>query len=406
MKNSMYTPFARRMAKILSFVLIFALAISITSVPAFAATYTDEYVLETETIVLVDRSGSMKDRNAVEAVLAGIDTSNATLAYFDSHKLTLDANYNVGGNSSICEAIDAAARGGFTHIAVVTDAEQWPEDYTALGIYTDLDIKIFLTEEKDAEAEKLIKELMDSLVKSNLSIVHIDGTEEILMDDYVPEKHVISFEIPDPVIPEEEVPDHGDPEDGTATPPAPVIEQTVVECNHECVECTHNCPWWLVLLLGLLIAGLFDLIHELITRRRGWFGPTVGRIKKGAKMLLDVSGSMSSYRRSVIRAAKRGKATSLIAFGNEVVEIKPEETGDLDMGGATHGTEALKLAVELGWDEVVLVSDLGFNGEPMRTELFEGKHFKTITVLAPHPYDTGMVSELQKIADRVEVLSL
>ena len=385
-------------ARALILVMVLILTLGLMPLTANAATYTDEIELETRTIILVDRSGSMKDREAVDNIMASLDTENVTIAYFDSHKLTLDENYNVGGNSSICEAIDAAARGGFTHIIVVTDGEQYPREYGALGIYTDLDVKIFLSEEKDKEAEKFLAELQDSLVNSSLSVVGIDGNVEVLMDGYVPKTYTVEIEIPDPVIEEPEPDD--DSVDVETDEEQPV---QIINCNH---ECTHKCKclWWLALLLGILIAALFDLIHELITRR-GWFGPVSRKVKKGAKMLLDVSGSMSTYASSVVRAAKKGKATSIIAFGDQVVEVPLDEVAKLNIGGATLGVEALKLAAANGWEDIVIVSDLQFNGEALNVSDFSQK-FKCITVVAPNPYNMAMISELQQIADRVEVLSL
>lgn len=393
--NAMYN-----LKRALIFVMVLILTLGMVPMNAMAATYTDEIEVETRTIILVDRSGSMKDREAVDKIMASLDTEDVTVAYFDSHKLTLDENYNVGGNSSICEAIDAAARGGFTHIIVVTDGEQYPREYGALGIYTDLDVQIFLSEEKDKEAEKFLAELQDSLVNSSLTVTGIDGNVEVLMDGYKPKTYTVQIEVPDPVVEEPEPKDEDEPDDEESESDTTVIQ--TVECDHECKGV--KCWWWLALLLGVLIAALFDFIHELIARR-GWFGPTVGKVKKGAKMLLDVSGSMSNYASAVVRAAKKGKAESIIAFGEQVLEVLLDEVAKLSIGGATHGVEALKLAAANGWEEIVLVSDLQFNGEAFVASDFSHK-FKCITVLAPNPYNMAMVSELQQIADRVEVLAL
>ena len=114
---------------------------------------------------------------------------------------------------------------------------------------------------------------------------------------------------------------------------------------------------------------------------------------------------MQSYASAVVRAAKTGKAESIVAFGETVQEVELDEVAKLNIGGATHGVEALKLAAANGWEEIVLVSDLMFNGEAFVASDFSHK-FKCITVLAPNPYNMNMVTELQQIADRVEVLSL
>ena len=157
MKRNMYTPRTPRMAKILSFVLIFVLAISITSVEALAATYETEIELKTTSIVLVDRSGSTKDGSEVDAILASMQISeDVPVGYFDSHKVTLDNKYNIGGNSSICEAIDDAVKNDYTHITIITDGQQWPQDYSALGIYSNVDIRFMLTDTEPEAAEKLL----------------------------------------------------------------------------------------------------------------------------------------------------------------------------------------------------------------------------------------------------------
>ncbi|MBR3887676.1 MAG: VWA domain-containing protein [Clostridia bacterium] len=386
----------------LIFVMVLILTVGVMPLTVMAATYTDEIEIETRTIILVDRSGSMKDREAVDKIMASLDTENVTIAYFDSHKLTLDENYNVGGNSSICEAIDAAARGGFVHIIVVTDGEQYPREYGALGIYTDLDVQIFLSEEKDKEAEKFLAELQDSLVNSSLTVTGIDGNVEVLMDGYKPKTYTVQIEVPDPVIEEPESDDEKDPGDDDESDPGPGVLQ-IVNCNHECV---HKCKWWCWLALPIaILALLLALLRWLLGLRGGWFTPVKRKIKNGAVVLLDVSGSMRRFIDAVIRAARKAKATIIIAFGSEVVEAKLDEVAGLDIGGSTRGTEALKKAAANGYEEIILVSDLMFNGEAFVPSDFSHK-FKCITVLAPNPYNMAMVSELQQIADRVEVLSL
>lgn len=404
--NAMYN-----LKRALIFVMVLILTLGMVPMNAMAATYTDEIELDTHSVILVDRSGSVKNREKVDAILQEINPEKLNPetgemekefpeVHFDSRGIILDDTYVGGGDSPICEALDDVVRGGFTHVIIVTDGEQWPQKYDALGIYRNLDIRIILTEEMDTEAQQLVDQLQLHMIESSLKVQTPSGEEIVLMDEYKPETITVEIEIPDPVVEEPEPEDDEDPGDEESESDTTVIQ--TVECDHECKDV--KCWWWLALLLGVLIAALFDFIHELIARR-GWFGPTVGKVKKGAKMLLDVSGSMSNYASAVVRAAKKGKAESIVAFGETVQEVELDEVANLDIGGATHGVEALKLAAANGWEEIVLVSDLQFNGEAFNAGDFSHK-FKCITVLAPNPYNMAMVSELQQIADRVEVLSL
>ncbi len=388
-------------ARALIFVMVLTMILGLMPMSAYAATYTDEIELDAHSVILVDRSGSVKNREKVDAILQEINPNKEIPeVHFDSRGIILDDTYVGGGDSPICEALDDVVRGGFKHVIIVTDGEQWPQKYDALGIYRNLDIRIILTEEMDAEAQQLVDQLQLHMTQSSLKVQTPSGEEIVLMDEYKPEKYTVEIEIPDPVIEEPEPEDEEDPGDEESDP-APTVIQTV-ECNHECEN--NKCWWWLALLLGILIAALFDFIHELITRR-GWFGPVKRKIRNGAVVLLDVSGSMQRFINAVVNAARRAKASIIIAFGSDVVEAKLHEVAGLDIGGSTRGTEALKKAAANGYEEIILVSDLMFNGEAFVASDFSHK-FKSITVLAPNSYNMAMISELQQIADRVEVLSL
>lgn len=394
--NAMYN-----LKRALILVMVLILTVGLMPIAAHAATYTDEIELDAYSVILVDRSGSVKNREKVDAILQEINPNKEIPeVHFDSRGIILDDTYVGGGDSPICEAIDDVVRGGFKHIIIVTDGEQWPQKYDALGVYRNLDIRVILTEEMDKEAQQLVDQLQLHMTQSSLKVQTPSGEEIVLMDDYKPETYTVEIEIPDPVI-EEADPEDEDP-GNEESDPGPTVIQTV-ECNH---KCTHKCKWWCWLALPVaILALLLALLHWLLGLRGGWFGPVSKKVKKGAKMLLDVSGSMSNYASAVVRAAKKGKAESIVAFGETVQEVELDEVAKLNIGGATHGVEALKLAAANGWEEIVLVSDLQFNGEAFVASDFSHK-FKCITVLAPNPYNMNMVSELQQIADRVEVLSL
>lgn len=385
----------------LIFVMVLTMILGLMPMSAYAATYTDEIELETHSVILVDCSGSVKNREKVDAILQEINPNGEIPEVrFDSRGIILDNTYVGGGDSPICEAIDDVV-GDFKHIILVTDGEQWPQKYDALGIYRNLDLTIILTEEVDKESQALMDQLQLHMVDSSLKVQTPSGEEIVLMEDYKPETYIVEIEIPDPVIEDPEPEDEEDPGDEEVEPGPGVLQ--IVNCNH---ECTHKCKWWCWLALPIaILALLLALLHWLLGLRGGWFTPVKRKIKNGAVVLLDVSGSMRRFIDAVIRAARKAKATIIIAFGSDVVEAKLDEVAGLDIGGSTRGTEALKKAAANGYEEIVLVSDLMFNGEAFVPSDFSHK-FKCITVLAPNPYNMAMISELQQIADRVEVLSL
>ena len=123
-------------------------------------TVTREIELTTRSALLVDKSGSIKNTDAVNDYLAKLDISRYDfVGYFDDKQLSVNPNYKGGGDSYICERIDDLIVRGYTHIDVLTDGQQCsPAGYSALSGYTDVDITIYLVEEA-AEAEELIDKI-------------------------------------------------------------------------------------------------------------------------------------------------------------------------------------------------------------------------------------------------------
>lgn len=373
-------------------------------------TVTDTIEIRTQSALLIDCSGSMTEQEAVESVLAQIDQSAFDAVVYFDQRFTTDSDFTGGGNSAICEAIDKTAK-GFEHIAVVTDAEQWPQNYSALGIYTDIDLTIYLVEE-DEEAKEFVEQLQSRLTNSNLKVVKPDGSEEVILDEYQAPVYEIQIQVP--VIPEE-----------------PEIEQSelsVSESENEeqkvvVVDEDGKCYWWIALILAVLISALFDFIHELITRGRSeeqekasdTTNPTpkpipakaVAQIAQGAHVVADFSGSMAAQQSETAKAcmdAQKG-SEAVICFGDSVSEHTADELKGIQAAGKTAGWEALEKAFSRGWDEIVLVSDLGFNGKTFDEKAFP-KKFKKVTVVTPSNYYAPTLENLKKIANEVEVLPL
>lgn len=368
--------------------------------------------LETRSALLIDRSGSMDDQAAVEEVLSQYDfNSFDEVVYFDTGLSTSDS-FAGGGNSSICEAIDKVAAGGFTHITVVTDGEQWPADYSNLGIYTDLDLTVRLVDESE-EAEELVSQLESHLSNSNLKVVKPEGEEVIILNEY--KDPIYTIEIPDYSA-----------DEGSSNIYNDGDEITIIEEGKR-----GYFPWWLIILLAALIAAIFDFIHELITRRREGeedkkaeptrAGSTtvvssppvpmpakaIAHIAQGAHVVADLSGSMAAQQEETAKAcmdAQKG-SEDVLCFGDSVSEHAASELSGIQASGKTHGWEAMEQAAAKGWDEIVLVSDLKFNGKEFDKTSF-AKNFKKITVVAPKGYSTVTLENLEQIADEVEVLHL
>lgn len=391
----------KKLAVLLAVVLLASMLVSITATAAFTEKSIE---LETYSALLIDKSGSANKIEAVETVVGQYDFALYDVVVPFDHRISTDSNFAGGGDSHICEVIDQLIDGGFTHITVITDGEQWPEDYSALGVYTNVDLTIHLVEE-DEEATEFINQLKNRLVNSNLKVAKPNGSEEVILNDY--KAPIYSIEIP--IV--EEVEDEGN--------------KTFIQNLKE-----GYFPWWLILLFAAIIAALFDFIHELITRRRrneekneptdGDSATTavapapvpmpakaVAEIKQGAHVLADVSGSMAAQQsetaNACMAAQKGGEA--ILCFGDSISEHIADELQGIQPSGRTAGWEALEKAASKGWNEIVLVSDLGFNGKPFDEKAFS-KKFKKVTVVTPSKYYKPTLENLNKIADEVEVLPL
>lgn len=390
---------SRNHKKVAAIFFAVVLLITVFTLTASAATTTTQTIeLETRSVLLIDKSSSMEKQQKVEAVVGQYDFASYDAVVNFDHRLSTDANFSGGGNSYICEVIDELADAGFTHITVVTDGEQWPQDYSALSVYTDLDLTVHLVEE-DEESQEFIDQLKSRLVNSNLKVVKPDGSKEVKLNDY--KAPIYTIEVP-------------------------VVEENEDEGNKTFIQNLKEgyFPWWLVLLLAVLIAALFDFIHELITQGRNKEkgdntvttatlvpkplpAAAVAQIEKGAHVVADFSGSMAAQQSETAKACMNAQKGSepVICFGDNISEHTASELKRIQAAGRTHGWEALEAAVSKGWDEIVLISDLEFNGKAFDQNSF-AKKFKKITVVTPSSFDWETLKNLEKIADEVEVLYL
>lgn len=360
---------------------VLAVVLIVASIPTAAfASSTTSIELETRSTLLIDRSGSMDDQTAVEAVLGQYDLASFDeVIYFDTDLSTSDS-FTGGGNSSICEVIDKVVAGGFTHITVVTDGEQWPADYSALGIYTDLDLTVRLVDESE-EADELVSQLESHLSNSNLKVVTPEGEEKVVLNEY--KDPIYTIEIPDSE-------DEGD---------TIINEGDDYICNCDCCKCNHKAWswWWLLFLLIPLLGLLFWWLF------RNW---KIARRVKNAKAVVDCSNSMTKALARLYRACRRlgvSKDAEIVRFGEGASLETLSYLKNVQGERCTHGTEGLELALAQGWDEIVLISDLGFNGKAVSS--LNGR-FKKVSVVVPEGYSNATLDELRKITDEVEVLHL
>ncbi len=391
-------------------VVLFAvvLLVSSTIFTAAATTETKTIELETRSVLLIDKSGSMEDQQKVDQILGQYDPSSYDAVVNFDHRISTEDSFVGGGDSHICEVIDKLANAGFTHITVVTDGQQWPHDYSALSVYTDLDLTIDLVEESE-DSEEFINQLKSRLVNSNLMVAKPDGSEEVVLNDYKAPIYLIEVPVVEENTSANDIEDEGD--------------KTFIENIKE-----GYFPWWVVLLLAAIIAALFDFIHELITRGRREeeqkVQPTptgvtavptpapipakaVVHIAEGACVVADISGSMADQQRETAKACRYAHKSSeaVICFGDSVSEHTVDELETVKPAGRTAGWEAMEYASQKGRYEIVLVSDLGFNGKSFDENAFS-KKFKKVTVVAPSSYHVPTLEKIKKIADEVEVLPL
>lgn len=349
------------------------------------STMLQEHVLElrTRSILLIDRSGSMTERSIQEQVIARLKKEKYdVISYFDSEVITKGPDYVGGGDSNICQNIDKQIDAGFTHISLVTDGQQWPEDYSALGVYSDVDITIYLVEESDA-ANRLVVNLSQRMVNSSLKVVTPDGEEKVFLNEYQPETYTIKVEVP----------------------------------VHECQNCGTRgagIPWWLWLLfLPLALLPLLLLFFPFGGRKKEEEEEEekplevteegLAAIQDSDALLLDCSGSMDKVLRAAREACKaiQYQGRPIIFGGCGVKSVKSLKRVKAD--GQTPGWEAMKKANEMGKKRPVIVTDAHFTENEVE---LSGLHFDKVTLVVTEGYSTTTVEEIRKIADEVEVLPM
>ena len=134
--------------------------------------------------------------------------------------------------------------------------------------------------------------------------------------------------------------------------------------------------------------------------------PIVDKIAQGYRILADFSGSMASQQSATVEACKKaGTSESVICFGDSVKECKVSKLARMRADGQTAGWEAVEVAMQKGWKEIMIVSDLEFNKKSFEETQISGK-FQKIIVVTPTSFDRGVFDSLKTITDEIEVVSL
>lgn len=333
--------------------------------------------------LLFDSSGSMRKEHAYEfAALSNVLSEANDYDYkifFDSKGMSFYPDYVGGGDSNICEAFHAVAKFGVNKIDIITDAEQYPLDYSGLKDYKNIDTTIYMVYRKESETEEhknFFNALKNSMTDCSLKVVWIGEEKDIYLDDYV----------------------------------APVVASRTpsVNISVEEKENGNNCLWCLALIIAVLFAALFDFIHELIKKRRMNVPlEAVNAIRNGAHLLLDVSGSMSKFKRAAKKACiKASSENPILCFGDDkIVDVPIGDLNKINLNGGTPGWEALEYAVQNDLEEIVLISDLKFNGKEFNSCYF-GRKFKKITVVLPRGYQKSTLPEIEYITEELKTIEL
>lgn len=375
-----------------------------------AKTETVSFELTTRSVLIIDRSGSIKDQEEVNAIAENVTASYDAVVYFDDGQISVNPEFIGGGNSHICEQIDLLVKSGFTHIGVITDGQQWPANYNSLGLYTDITLTMYLVGDKQKEAEELVNELKDRMVHSDLKVISPDGEETVVLSEY--EAPLYEIEVPMP-IPDQKVIYYNTFPEG-------------VETGKDDVEEKSNCKWLWAFLGGILVAAIFDLIHELITRKNSkdnGSNPTNGTAsstpvkpipsavvttiaKDNLYPVCDVSYSMAGQQAATQEACERaGNAPKALCFGDSIYECNVDKLSTVTSSGKTAGWEALEEVQKKGKRRILLVSDLEFNQKPFDKNNFL-LGFDKILVVTPTTVNQKTMENLAEITDEIEVVYL
>jgi len=404
---------------VLATVLVLAFS-TVLAVPAMAEDLVlkDTIELRTRSVLMVDRSGSMEDQEAVKDLLAEWDLGSFDAVVYFDHRISIDEAFSGGGDSHICQTFDKLAKAGFTQITILTDGQQYSKNSGDLGIYTNLDVTVQLVEETK-DSTKFINKLRDSLVKSNLTVLKPEGGAAYLLMDYEPPIYEVEF-----IIPEEDILGMSEEPETSEEPEFSAENYASEEENSEVSDTIvvtsddksdGKCYWWVVLILAVVIAALFDFIHELLTKKDNdkksnnitTTAKMATAIASGSYVVADFSGSMADVQALTAKTCQdvHKGSEAVICFGDTVFEAPADDLANIPAQGQTAGWEALEMAHAKGWEKIVLVSDLEFNGKTFEKSVF-AKNFKEVTIVSPPVYDVDTLQDIKKIADEVEVLYL
>lgn len=416
------------MKKFITLALVILVLLAVMPITTLAAeteevqTQTVTFELTTRSVLIIDRSGSIKDQKEVNTVAENVAASYDTVAYFDDGHLSVDPDFAGGGNSHICEQIDELVKCGFTHIGVVTDGQQWPAKYNSLGLYTDITLTIYLVGDKQEEAEELVNKLKTRMVHSDLKVINPNGEETVVLSEY--EAPIYQIEVPVQVKETETNIEKNETNrfSSSGTDVSHLVETGKDESQEE-----SDCKWLWAVLIAALIAAIFDLIHELITRKTAsktdkddaTDGTTSSVPVKPIPAAVvttiaeeelypvcDVSGSMAGQQSATQEACeKAGNAPKALCFGDSVYECDVDNLSTITSGGRTAGWEALEKAQQDGREKILLVSDLEFNEKPFDENNFD-KKFKKVVVVTPTKVNHETLENIKKITDEIEVIYL
>ena len=348
--------------------------------PREVTTETENSVIETpktNSICLIDQSGSMSDYTNKYFFAAGYDTIR-TFGTEDSRITT-----------EVVNAID----NGYQRIGVVTDLESWPsEEIEAIAGRSigNVEIVFFVPEHVigDANYNIYVDHYVDAMNSSNSTLRFVELETQTVISVFENYKQLVEVPANTSIT----------PADSSFTATGNYVEGNKI-------------PYSLVLILILVFFLIIMALIIALIALAGAFGKKkdkdTGTVPAGVQraihanaVALDGSSSVSNIYSQFINWCRQESVSNVFRFASQVEELSLDEAENKAASGQTVGYTCLKELFDRGYKEITIVSDMEFNDSPI-----DGIKFNKIFFVGSNLTE-DKIDHLKSFCNDYEIISI